>query len=198
MIDTVVFDIGQVLAQFRWQELIRDMGCTGETARALGEATVRSPWWPKVDLGAPQEEYEAGMKADHPELTALIEQFFSRSLELTREYPYSLPLIEDLHRKGIKVYLLSNYGDHLFHEANPTWRFFPHVDGMVISYELGIVKPDPRIYRALLERYQITPEHAVFLDDVPENAEGARKVGMHAIHFTDLPSALKELHALGV
>ena len=68
----------------------------------------------------------------------------------------------------------------------------------MISGEIGAIKPEPRIYEALLERFAIDPLSAIFIDDVEVNAAAARPFGMHAIHFTG-PAALRaELLALGL
>lgn len=69
-------------------------------------------------------------------------------------------------------------------------------DELVISAEVGVMKPDPRIYHLALERLQIAPQEAVFLDDFPENVDAARALGMHAIHFVQPQAALQELRQL--
>lgn len=60
------------------------------------------------------------------------------------------------------------------------------------------MKPDPAIYRRLCERYSVTPGRCVFIDDSLHNVEGARRVGMHALHFASLDRLLEDLEALGV
>lgn len=69
-------------------------------------------------------------------------------------------------------------------------------DDMIISAEVGVVKPDPRIYRLALEKLRVQPEESVFVDDVLVNVEGARSVGMSAIQFTQPGLALDELKQL--
>ena len=69
-------------------------------------------------------------------------------------------------------------------------------DVIVYSHEVGWVKPDPRIYHAVCERLGCAPEHAVLLDDVAANIDGARAVGMQGVLFTDTAQAMAELEAL--
>lgn len=69
-------------------------------------------------------------------------------------------------------------------------------DEMIISAEVGIMKPDPRIYRLALERLGVAPQEAVFLDDMMENLDAARALGMHTIHFVQPEAALQELRQL--
>ena len=86
---------------------------------------------------------------------------------------------------------------HLFNApASQRFPFINDFDGSIVSGHEGVCKPDPAIYALLFERYSITPERAVFIDDKLENVEAARRLGMHGIHFTDpqaLPSALRAL-----
>jgi epoxide hydrolase-like predicted phosphatase len=94
-----------------------------------------------------------------------------------------------------KVSLISNAWSGL--RAFITRQKFEDVfDEMIISAEVGLIKPDPRIYRFALEKIGAQPEESVFLDDVLINVEAARSVGMSAIHFTQPEETLKELKQL--
>ena len=79
--------------------------------------------------------------------------------------------------------MLSNYGKTSFEAARDNGRlsFLPVVDGGGISYEVQIVKPEPAIYRKLLEKYNLSAEECVFLDDKAENIEAAKALGFHGI-----------------
>jgi epoxide hydrolase-like predicted phosphatase len=94
-----------------------------------------------------------------------------------------------------KVGLISNAWSGL--RALITRQKFDDVfDEMIISAEVGLIKPDPRIYRLALEKLGARPEETVFLDDVLVNVEGARSVGMNAIQFTQPEKTLEELKQL--
>jgi putative hydrolase of the HAD superfamily len=69
-------------------------------------------------------------------------------------------------------------------------------DDMVISAEIGIAKPDPRIYHAALQNLKVKPEESVFIDDMLRNVEAARKIGMHAVQFIQPDQAVAELNDL--
>ena len=84
---------------------------------------------------------------------------------------------------GLRQYIL----DHNFEDA---------FDQMIISAEVGVVKPDARIYHMALEQLGVSPSEAVFVDDFIENVKGAQAVGMSAIHFRDPEAALAELKNL--
>ena len=195
MIDTIIFDIGNVLVRFRWKEYINELGFDQETNQKLAEATVGSRWWREIDLGASKDTYEAGMKADHPELEKELELFFSRTERIVEPFEYSKHLVKQLKEQGYRVYLLSNYGDFLYNQAAPQFTFRNYVDGELISYQIKAIKPDRKIYETLIEKFQIQPEHAIFIDDMKENIDGAKQVGLHGIVFQDyeqMCEALKE------
>jgi len=98
-------------------------------------------------------------------------------------------------RKQYKVGLISNAWSGL-----RPWiidkKFDDAFDAMIISAEVGVMKPDPRIYQVALEKLGVAPAEAVFLDDFPANVTGARAVGMQAIHFVQPEQALDELRKL--
>ena len=75
-------------------------------------------------------------------------------------------------------------------------KFEDAFDGMVISGEVGVMKPEARIYQIALEQAGVSPDEAVFVDDFLENVEGCRAVGMHGIHFRDPQKAMTELQDL--
>ncbi len=95
-------------------------------------------------------------------------------------------------RPQVRVGLISNAWSGL--RAYITAQGFADVfDTMIISAEVGLMKPDAAIYHLALERLGVQPAEAVFVDDFIENVEGARAVGMHAIHFRQAETALEEL-----
>ncbi|BCJ93317.1 haloacid dehalogenase [Anaerocolumna cellulosilytica] len=199
MIKTIVLDIGQVLAHFRWQEYLQDCGYDEETIRKIGNATVLGKYWGEQDRGAIREEELIKLCCDlEPEVTEEIRKFFEDITLTVREYPYAEQFIKDLKSNGYKVYLLSNYGDRNFQYAKEHFRFVPCADGGVISYEIKHIKPEPEIYQALLDKYQFNPKEAVFLDDSLANLEGAKAFGFSTIHVTNFNIALEELRNLGI
>jgi epoxide hydrolase-like predicted phosphatase len=96
----------------------------------------------------------------------------------------------------IKTALLSNAWDDLRQIIEDFWRIEDAFDEMIISAEVGLVKPDARIYQLVISRLGVDPSEAVFLDDFPENVVAAREVGLQAIHFKDREQALVDLNHL--
>lgn len=199
MITTVVLDIGQVLAHFRWEEVLREFGHNEETVKRIGAATVLGKYWGEQDRGALSEEevIELCCSLDR-DMTEEIKYFFQNITNTVKEFPYAKEFIKSLKNNGYKVYLLSNYGERNFMYALENFEFIPHADGRVVSYEIKCVKPEPEIYDYIIKKYDINPDEAVFLDDSKANLEAAQKFGFKTIHVTDIPKALEELREMGV
>lgn len=111
------------------------------------------------------------------------------------EYAYANDWIKSLKAQGYNVYLLSNYGKTAFEAARDYNRlsFLPLVDGGVISYEVQKVKPEPGIYTALLEKYNLKAQECIFLDDRADNIAAAEALGFHGITVDNYEQAVHEL-----
>ena len=92
--------------------------------------------------------------------------------------------------------LLSNAWDDLRELLINKWHIDDAFDEIFISAEMGVAKPDARIYEMVLEKLGVAPEECVFVDDFIENIEAARKLGMHGIHFQNVDVAMAELKEL--
>jgi len=197
MIRNVVFDIGNVLARFRWKDLFADLGYTGEKFDRIAEATILHPtMWNEFDRSLLRDEEIIEKCVERaPEYEEDIRQIFTKTELLVEEYAYSYSWIKDLKERGYHVYLLSNYGRTSFEAAREHGRlsFLPLVDGAVISYEVKMVKPEPGIYQALLDKFDLKAEECVFLDDRADNIETAEKLGFHGIVVTGYARAAEEL-----
>lgn len=199
MINTIIFDIGNVLAGFRWEDCLRELGYEEAMIQRIGRATVHNLLWRELDrrdeIG---EDLIAQFKAADPEIGEDIYKYIDHSKFAVKEYDYATDLIDRLKAKGYRVYILSNYGGRNYRYAKEHFSFISHVDGSIISYEHGYVKPEPEIYEALIRVYNINPKNAVFLDDMAINVEAAREHGFYGIQFLNLEQALEELRGLKV
>ncbi|MGN1097743.1 MAG: HAD family hydrolase [Clostridia bacterium] len=199
MIDTIVFDIGNVLAAFDWVKFVKGFGYGEDVNKDIAEAVFMSRDWPQVDLGIlSDEELIAGFVKNAPHRKKEIESIFAKWQYFVEEYPFSEEWVKGLKEKGYKVYVLSNYGRTMFGFAKERFAFLRHVDGGVISYQINKIKPDPEIYKTLIDKYSITPENAVFLDDLPANLKGAEAFGFNTVLVTDHAAAVEGLKKLGV
>lgn len=200
MIHNIIFDIGNVLASFRWKDLFKDLGFAGEKFDRIAAATVLHPtMWNEFDRSLmPDEEIIAKCIERAPEYEQEIRLMFTKTELLVEEYSYSYDWIKSLKEQGYNVYLLSNYGKTSFEAARDHGRlsFLSLVDGGVISYEVKIVKPEPGIYEALLAKYNLKAEESVFLDDRADNITAAEQLGFHGIVVESFKQAAEALNQI--
>ena len=111
----------------------------------------------------------------------------------------TIDIHDELIANEIPTFAITNFSWEKWVSCLPEWPFLEKFDGVVVSGLEGLVKPDPRLYRVFCERYGLSPETCVFIDDSEANVVSARKFGMQAIHFTGDTKALrKELIGLGL
>lgn len=199
MIHNIVFDIGNVLTDFRWKEFLVDKGFDGEMIRRIARASVESPLWKEIDRGEWDREklMQEFIKLD-PEIEAELRSAYNDVHGMVSPRAYAIPWIKELKEKGYGVYYLSNFSDKAYVDCADALEFIPYTDGGILSYRERIVKPEPEIYRLLLERYGLKAEECVFLDDLEVNVEAARKEGFAGIVFKTKEQAEEELARLGV
>jgi epoxide hydrolase-like predicted phosphatase len=112
------------------------------------------------------------------------------------EVDYSMIEEIDALRPKFRTAILSNAWDDLRGLLVERWKIDHAFDNIFISAEMGVTKPDPKIYKMVLEALGLQAEEAVFVDDFIENIEAARVLGMHGIHFQEKAQAMSELQAL--
>jgi len=196
MIKNVVFDIGSVLVDFRWRALMQDLGLGAEAQEYFNEHVFSSCIWHELDHGTIEEaDAIRQLREETAQYPGAFDQVWEHRDRLVDPYPYAVPWILSLKKKGLHVYLLSNYPRDIFtlHAENGSFPFLPYVDGKVVSGFVRLIKPDRDIYELLLERYGLTAEECVFIDDRSENIDGARAVGMQGIVFHTYEQASAEL-----
>lgn len=192
-IKNVVFDVGNVLIDFCWEKHCRHLGYSEEIIKAFEKNMVNSDCWSRLDEGT-MEEAEAieEFVRRMPQYEAEIRKFWDTAEGFVEEYPYAAPMMDLLHKKGYRVYLLSNYPFHMYEIHWPTFAFFNKVDGYVVSAVERLKKPDPAIYHCLCDRYGLIPGECLFIDDRMENIEAARQVGMEGICFRSMEQLQRE------
>ncbi|MCH5269135.1 MAG: HAD family phosphatase [Lachnospiraceae bacterium] len=199
MIKTIIFDIGNVLTEFCWSKYFADFNYSGETLKRLAAATVLSDDWKEYDLGNLSDEKVLDLFiANDPAIEKELRESLRNVDGILEQCDYTIPWIEELKAKGYLVLYLSNFSEKVLRDCNRIMGFLPHMDGGILSCRVHLVKPDPAIYRLLLETYDLSAEECVFLDDVPENIEAAEALGIHGIVFENQTQARKELEKLGV
>lgn len=185
MIRNMVFDIGNVLMDFRWKEYMRSLFGEDETLiQTINQGIWHNGCWAAMDKG--EMDGAATLRsavAFAPQYEKEIKLTLDSVAHAFHKFEYSIPWIQELKRMGLNVYYLSNYSAFSV-AANPdVLNFIPYMDGGVFSFEVKAVKPEPEIYRCLCEKFGLKPEECLFTDDVPANVKGAQACGFQGIVF---------------
>lgn len=199
MIRNIIFDVGNVLVEFRWEEAVRDHGLTGERLERLRKATLGSDMWNELDRSAlSDDEILAGFIKNDPEMEEEIRRMWQYNGEMIRCYDYSHSWIQGFKEKGYGCYILSNYSRYTYQQTREELSFEKLMDGSLFSFQVQQIKPEREIFRSLMTRFDLKPEECVFLDDNRDNIEAARALGIHGILFENQAQAIKALEELGV
>lgn len=196
----VIFDLGGVLIQWDPRHLYRKLFAGDEAAMERFLTSVcTTDWNERQDAG---RSFAAGvdeLRPHHPDKIELIEAFGRRFDEMIPgAVGGTVEIAAELKARRVPLYAITNWSAETFPPQRRRFEFLSWFEGIVVSGEEGVIKPDPRIFRILLDRYGVPAETAVFIDDVAANAAAASALGMHGIHFTSPGRLRLELEALGL
>lgn len=181
-----VFDVGRVLIEWDRMALYRRLMGSDEAAAIFLDTVCTEAWNVRFDLGVPYAENIDALVAEFPEHEDLIRAYDTHWMEMVPDAIHgTVAVLEDLKARGVPLYAITNFSHEKFELVKRRFGFFHHFMDIVVSGEERMIKPDPAIYTLLLDRNSLDAAATVFIDDSPGNVEGARAVGMHAIHFTD-------------
>ena len=199
MIENIIFDVGNVLMGYDWEEYLRSYDFPEEKYQKIADAVFRNPIWEEQDRGQHEESWYVDKFVESaPEYEADIREVVRRDPECMHLYDYAETWVKYLKNQGYHLYVLSNYGTYMLDRTKQDMSFLKYMDGVVFSCDVQQIKPEVDIYKTLLKRYSLKPEKSVFLDDRAVNCEGAGKAGIHTIQFENLKQAAKALEKLGV
>jgi 2-haloacid dehalogenase len=198
-IDVVVFDLGGVLIDWNPRYLYRKL-FDDDAAMERFLAEVCSPEWnERQDAGRLWREAVAELTSRHPDQASMILAYHQRWPEmLGSDIPETVELLKELKEQGLRLYALTNWSHETFPVARSRFAFLDLFEGIVVSGEERLIKPDPAIFHRLLTRYDIAPQRAVYIDDSPRNVSAAARVGLHALRFVDARQLRQDLIALGL
>ena len=199
MIRNVVFDVGNVLVDFCWRELMEDLGFSEEVRKTFEKTVFGNSLWNELDRGVIEEsEVVEMMRAENSKHCKEFDMVWANRDKLVKPFDYALSIVEELKARGLKVYILSNYPENLFtmHEESGRFPYIDKLDGRVVSAFVKLVKPDREIYEYLLDTYGLKAEECVFIDDRKENVEAAEALGFKGIWFLNYGQMREELEKL--
>jgi 2-haloacid dehalogenase len=181
----IVFDLGGVLIDWNPRHLYRKMFDGDEEAmeKFLSEICT-SEWNARQDEGRPFAEATEELVTRHPDHAEFIRAFFDRWPEMIGgAIEQTVGILDELKRTGYEIYALSNWSAETFPQARKRFGVLDWFDFIVISGEIGLVKPSREIFDFLLEKTGRRAEELIFIDDSPTNVIAARSLGFNAIQF---------------
>ena len=182
MIKNVIFDIGNVILNFNVEKVLKKFTDNQEEQKFIMENIIKSPEWLEyalIDTGYISREEAIDIVSDRTNHTndELIKNFWYNYNNYAFVNMEILDLIKELKSKGYNVYLLSNINSYTTENVARS-GLFELVDGYILSYQVHQVKPYEGIYKTLLEKYNLTANECLFIDDNPNNIVTGNKLGI--------------------
>lgn len=199
MINTIIFDLGAVLIDWNPRYMYRTIfNDEAEMERFLADVTT-SDWNEEQDAGRSLEAGTQFLVNKHPAHEKNIRAFYSRWDEMLGEAFHDVvEIFKQLKESNrYKIYALTNWSAETFPVALERFDFLHWFDGIVVSGTEKMRKPTPEFYHILLDRYQVNPLEALFIDDNYRNILAAEKIGIQCIHFTSAEKLREKLHSIG-
>ena len=195
-----VFDLGGVLIDWNPRHLYRKLFDGDEKAMEHFLATVCTPSWnAQQDAGRTFANACASLRLAHPRQAGLIDAWFERYDEmLAGPILGTVDLLTELRARGVPLYALSDWSAETFPVALKRFEFLQWFRGVLISGQVGLLKPDPHFFQLFLETFAIDPARAIYIDDRKPNVAAAAAFGMEGILFTDPPALRAELVRVGL
>lgn len=196
-IRAVIFDLGGVILRTEDQthraKLVERLGVTREQMyyHVFDSPSAQQATLGKISAASHWEAVRQALGLSPEEFPWVMDAFWAGD-RLDTEL---VSLIRSL-RPRYRTALLSNAWDNLRQAMERDWGIADAFDELIISAEVGLAKPDARIYHLALERLNVAPPEAVFVDDFVDNVAAAQKLGLHTVHFRHPAQALSELQTL--
>lgn len=194
----VIFDIGNVLIKWDMRHVYRSMFDTEEHMERFISETALVDWNVEQDKGRNWREAEDLLIADFPHYEAEIRAFRARWHDMVPgAIEQSVAIKERLEATGAPLYAITNFAADTFAESQERFPVLANFEDVVVSAQVGLIKPDPAIYQLLLDRNGLAASDCIFIDDSLANIATARQLSMHVHHFTAPEDLRRDLQRLG-
>lgn len=196
-IDTVILDVGKVLVDFTPEEFLEKKGISKEKIPLVADAVMYNDIWEEFDRGIMTEEETLSQFIEaSKKLEKEIRIAFGNLNGILKKYDYTELWISELKKRGYRILFLSNLSEKLYRECSEELSFVSRMDGGVFSFQVKMKKPEADIYTYIIEKYKLTPEKCVFIDDREKNLWEAENAGMKTILFTSVKDVSKRIKKL--
>lgn len=194
-IDTVILDIGNVLAGFIPKEYLKNIGIEDKMIDKVCDAVIENEIWTEYDRGIISYTETLGKFIEQsPELEQEIKTVIGNLNGIVKRFDYTDKWIQELKERGYQVLYLSNISEKLFNDCEEELDFVHQMDGGILSFEAKMIKPDKEIYELVISEFHLKPEKCVFIDDRDVNVQAAKKAGLNTILFTSYEDAQEKLN----
>ncbi len=203
-IRAVVFDFGGVLFDWNPQHLYRKLIADDAERQWFLDNICTQAWNTEQDAGRSLADGTHMLVEQYPHHESLIRAYYDRWHEMLRgALPEGVAILRGLHQAGMPLFGLTNWSAETFPYARANYPFLQCLRDIVVSGELGLIKPDAAIYHASLNQVRahlpaIQAEELVFIDDVKGNVEAAMALGWQGIHHVTAEGTAAQLRDLGV
>lgn len=195
----IVFDFGGVLVDWNPRHLYKKVFASAEEMEWFLGNVCTPAWNAQQDGGRSFAQAVSELKVEYPKYAAQIEDFYNRWDEtLAGPIKGAVEILRELKSKGLRIYGLTNWSAETFPIAFERFDFFKLLDGIVVSGEEGLIKPDPEIYKRLLQRFDLQAPNCIFIDDNAGNIAAAKALGFEGIVFTTALELRQELTRRGI
>ncbi|MFH1119064.1 MAG: HAD family phosphatase [Bacteroidota bacterium] len=195
----IIFDFGGVLIDWNPRYVYRKIFATDPEAEWFLENICTPEWNLSIDAGKPFATAVTELCEVFPEWTDQISAFHLRWEEMLGGVIHdSVMILNEIQSRGFKVYGLTNWSAETFPIACNRYEFLQTFEGIVVSGEEKVTKPDPAIFKVLLDRFNLKPGNCIFIDDNPHNTAAAEMLGFHTIGFTDPEQLRNDLLVAGI
>jgi 2-haloacid dehalogenase len=197
----IVYDLGGVLIDWNPRHLYRKLIEDEATMEWFLAEVCHTAWNEEQDRGRRFAAAIEEAATRHPEYRPLIQAYFERWAEMMAgEIEGAVAILEELKGAGYELHALTNWSAETFPHARVRFSFLERFETILVSADVGLIKPDPAIFRLLLERIGRAPAECIYIDDNPKNVAAAAALGFDAIAFQSAPqlrAALADRNLLG-
>jgi 2-haloacid dehalogenase len=195
-IKNIVFDIGGVLVDSNPRYLFKDYFKDKSEMEYFLNNICTTEWNLEQDKGRSLSEGTRILQKKFPEYHSLIQIFYDKyEIMLKGEIPETVSILNKLKAK-YRIYGLTNWSAETFKIARGKFPFFQEFDGIVVSGQEKILKPDKEIYYRLLDRYHLKAEKTIYIDDNMDNIRTAEEIGMYSIYFENAAKLENDLSSI--
>jgi 2-haloacid dehalogenase len=197
-IDAVVFDLGGVLIDWDPRHVYRSVFDNDDDMEEFLGSVCTMGWHYQHDLGRPMAETLPELIVRFPHREAEIMAWVNQDEMVGGAIEPVVSILRKLREQSVRCFALTNWPEDSFARLRDRFAFLAWFDGIVVSGAEGVAKPDPEIFRRLLDRYGLDAQSTLFVDDTPMHLHVARDLGMRVHHYTTGEALVRELATVGL